>query len=151
MAGVMFAERDYTHFPTGVPIVRFTSSTTSYTTAPHLLVAVACSTSENVGVTNQFDTEYDILEVSKHFSELVEHAVLSTIKIFGLAMAITQSVVKLSSRSHTYLCARQWIFLFRLILRVGTWATVIAAYLKLCSLQNWLAATPWPEIDAESD
>ena len=145
LAGVMFAERDNTSFPTGVP----KASAISNTTAPPLLAAAACFTSENITMTNQFDKEYGIFEGPTQVSGLVEYAVLFIITTFGLIMAISQSIVTSSSRSHVHVRARQWIFVFRSILLVCAWVIAVAAFLKFNSLRNWLAASPWPKDDAE--
>lgn len=146
LTGVMFAERDNTRFPTGVP----KASATSNTTAPLLLASAACFTSENINVTDQFRTQLDIFEGATRVSGLAEYAVLFIITIFGLVMAVSQSIVTSSSRSRVHLCARQWIFVFRLILLVGAWGIAIAAYLKFNSLRKWLAASPWPSDNAEN-
>lgn len=145
LTGVMFAERDNTRFPTGVP----KASATSNMTAPLLLAAAACFTSENINITDQFATQLDIFEGATQVSGLAEYAVLFVITIFGLIMAVSQSIVTSSSRSRIHLRARQWIFVFRLILLVGAWGIAIAAYLKFDSLRKWLAASPWPSDDAE--
>ena len=144
-AGVMFAERDNTRFPTGVP----NASSSSNTTAPPLLAAAACFTSENINDTSQFGAELDVLKGHDRVTGLVEYAVLFIIAVFGLIMATTQSVMTALSRGHAYLSARRWVFVFRLILLIGAWAIAIAAYLKFNSLRHWLAASPWPEDDAE--
>ena len=145
LAGVMFAERDNTRFPTGVP----KAIAASNTTAPPLLAAAACFTSENISIANQFSTQYDIFEGSAHVTGLVEYAVLFIITIFGLLMAISQSIITSSSPGHAHICARKWIFVFRLILLIGAWGIAIAAYLEFNSLRNWLAASPWPKDDGE--
>ena len=118
-------------------------------TALPLLAAATCFTSENSNVTDQFRTQLDVFEGATRVSGLAEYAVLFIITISGLSMAVSQSIVTSFSRSRVHLCARQWIFVFRLILLVGAWGVVIAAYLKFNSLRKCLAASPWPSDDAE--
>ena len=132
-AGVMFAERDSTRFPTGVP----KPSTISNTTAPPLLAAAACFTSEKITTTDRV-----------HATGFAEYVVLLIITIFGLIMAMAQSLVT-SSRNDKYLHLRNWIFVLRPILLISAWAIAIAAFIKSNSLRNWLAASPWPKDDAE--
>lgn len=145
LTGVMFAERNNTRFPTGVP----SASPTSNMTAPPLLAAAACFTSENISITNQFAVELDVFIGPEHVTGLVEYAVLFIISAFGIVIAILQSVITSSSRKRAHLSARKWIFVFGTILLLGAWAIAIAAYLKFNSLRKWLAASPWPADNGE--
>ena len=111
LAGVMFAERNNSHFPTGVPGAEMNSNMA----APPLLLAAACFTSENINVTNQFGTQLKIFESPAHVPGLVEYGVL----FVGHLMAILQSMLTASSRSHGHLNARKWIFFSRLGLLIS--------------------------------
>lgn len=144
LAGVMFAERDNSRFPTGVPNAKNSNTTT----APPLLAAAACFTSENITIMDQYGMVMKASEAPGRVTGLGEYVVLFVITLLGLMVAITQSMVT-SSSSSSRITARKWIFVFRLALLFGAWAIATLAYIKFTNLQKWLAQSPWPQDDGE--
>ena len=152
LAGVMFAERDDSRFPTGVP----KAENSNTTTAPRLLAAAACFTAENITITDQYGMVMKAFDVPGRVTGLGEYVVLFVITFLGLMVAITQSIVTSSSSFFSSssspgrsITARKLFFAFRLALLIGAWAIATLAYVKFTNLQKWLAQSPWPQDDAE--
>ncbi|KAL6715519.1 hypothetical protein ACLMJK_006480 [Lecanora helva] len=150
-SGVIFAQRNNSHFPTGVP----NYSPKDPSQPPAFALNAACFTS-NVTVINQIDQTYEAATIAfknkGRITGLAQYVILFVFTIVSLGMAIAHSFFGASSwvkkRPHT---ARKVDGILRLTLIFIAIGIAIAACVQFNGLRRWMHASVWPADDDENE
>ena len=147
-SGVIFSERNNSHFPTGVPDY----SPRNETAPPTFLHHAACFTS-SVTVANQVPKAFnDAFKRPERITGLAEYSILFVFTIISLLMAIAHSFVTSPARlANKHLHMRRASCVLRIGLLLAAIGIAIAACVQFNRLRKWMHASVWPADNNESE